>query len=68
VLGTILWSRIPPEKEDHVAMMLTDYRKIKFVDPVTSELRFITPRDTTNIFEGLVWRQLVEGKEEGGGW
>jgi len=75
ILGTCLWSFIPPEAIDEVHMYLNDYQRVHIdVDPnyvnkgddPDRRLRLITPEDTTSWHQDeLSWikEEIKESKE-----
>jgi len=68
VLGTTLWSYVPPDKIPHVANALNDYHLIKVKDPNTNETKLLNVEKSVGWFhDELNWlkEQIALAKQNG---
>jgi predicted phosphodiesterase len=54
VLGTTLWSYVPPDKVNHIANVLNDYHLIRVQDPITGESKKLSVEQTVGWFQDEV--------------
>jgi len=70
-LGTTLWTEIPKTPESvyqEYWTKISDYRKIKMIDPTTQQPRGIEPKDTTEMhYRDRAWieSELTEAQKQG---